>query len=464
MAEDLTIKEPLHQQPGASETHIVSASLLASLRSEQPGAAGYSDGSRPKPEHVPTLFDDAIWSLGWTDGRLVGSDSDVLEPEEFFKNQARLWVNQRKVEIEADYAAHQVAGAELETEQARQAGALQTLREMQTEVASHSLRHNTTYSKLMAFLLFALGALLLFADIPLTAQLATKSLGFADAVCVNIKDGRTQPYDPERPCEDPWQVQRLEGSSLGLGTLKNFLDVFVLALALAACSFIVKLLMDAVYQGQLRRGSKYLPRTLMLLVVFGLFVALMIVLGTVRFGIFDAETAVLEKALNRYELRLTEAKQAANAQQGNADDVKTIEDLIDTTTARITGRRSGPVRVGFILLTILFPLVSGVLFHFAVQSLHYWHAAKKAPDDLVSAEQRLDGISAEALKEKKVIAGLDALLRAISEESVVSALAEQWTRLYCHGRRRGAEAQSTFDSAESLYDRALYRLERRLGY
>jgi hypothetical protein len=445
-----------------SDHSVVLPSLLATLRRERPEQLGYSDGSRPKPEHVPTVFDDDIWSLGWTDGR-VGDLPNGIQSDEFFTNQAKLWVTQRKVDLEAEKASHEVACQSTEAEHVRRAEELKKLREMQSEVAAHSLRHNATFSMVMAIVLLLMGAFLLIADIPLTAQLATKSLGFPDAICVNPQDGTTSPYDPVQPCKAPMQVQRVEGGSLSINSLMHFRDVLVLALALAACSFIVKLLMDGVYQGHFRTGNSHKPRALTLLVVSLMFGALLVVLGMVRYGVFQAETAVLQKQSDAFQRTLDHLRKGTDMSQRAANEIDRFRGLVDQLTAKIAGRTSGPVEAGFILLTILFPLVSGVLFHFGVQNLHHWHAANKAPEDLASAEGDLQQIGERLLSEKKSMARLQALANAISDEIVVSALAKQWSSLYRHGQERGAKVRGSFDSSPSMFGRALYRLERKRG-
>jgi len=267
--------------------------VLQAIKQENTTQSGYSDGSRPLADHLPSTFDDDVWRLGWTDGR-IGELPGVEAKDEFFENQARLWLSRKSVQLNAELATEKIAYEGLQALRDEKEAEFEKLKEIQKDVADHSLRHNAKFSSIISVMLLLLGLVVLMADLPLTAQLAVKSLGFPDSVCVDSKTSDTSAIDPqENSCGEGQTLYTLNGNLLKPVTWRRFPDVFLLAIALASCSFVIKLFMDALNLGHFDKTSPHRKKSWATAFVAIATLVLLCVLGMVRQGIFNAETSNL---------------------------------------------------------------------------------------------------------------------------------------------------------------------------
>ncbi len=429
--------------------------VLQAIKQENTTQSGYSDGSRPLADHLPSTFDDDVWRLGWTDGR-IGELPGVEAKDEFFENQARLWLSRKSVQLNAELATEKIAYEGLQALRDEKEAEFEKLKEIQKDVADHSLRHNAKFSSIISVMLLLLGLVVLMADLPLTAQLAVKSLGFPDSVCVDSKTSDTSAIDPQaNSCGEGQTLYTLNGNLLKLVTWRRFPDVFLLAIALASCSFVIKLFMDALNLGHFDKTSPHRKKSWATAFVAIATLVLLCVLGMVRQGIFNAETSNLRSRAEEITKQLPTII--------SESDKATLENDRSRLMVQIEGRQSSWVGVGFILLTALFPIISGIFLHYSAVYWHHRGIAMASENDRLTHEDQLQAARDKLLQKKESVAKLEALIHSLQEASVVKLLQQQWSETYKHGLRRGESARNTFDSSPSHFFRALHVVERRLG-
>lgn len=395
--------------------------------------------------------------MGWTDGRL-GVQPFETKNKQFFENEAGIWLLQRRVDVAAELKSAEGAHEVAKGRAAERAKELEKLRQMQDDAAPHRERHNPNFSRLMMLVFLAFGVLLLIADLPLTAQLATKSLGFPDRKCIGSNGVEVPVGSGEIVCEEG--SRHLELNILSPASAWYFLDVLLLALALAACSLLIKAAIDSLYRGHLRRGSPYFGRSVAIGVAVCLYMVLLIFLGIVRNGVFEGETAAIEARKKLFESNLQAVRTVQDEGRRRLAEGE-LRRRIEEAEAQIKARRTFGVDFGFVLLTLLFPIACGILFHFFS---HYWNQfdiARKLASDRDSAERAALACDEESVKLGEKVERLKELLSTLDSPGLITQLAGQWRSLYEQGWERGAQARQTFDSSASPFDRALYVVQRR---
>jgi len=178
------------------------------------------------------------------------------------------------------------------------------------------------------------------------------------------------------------------------------------------------------------------------------------VLGIVRAQTFTAETEVKIAKRDSFQ---SDAKVTPAA-----DDKQNLQNKADVLSAEIVARQGPAVIVGFILITILFPISSGILLYLSAGAWHRYLACNglAAKRSELKADKEL--LASRLADAAAAIKSAEHEIAELGNSQGIEALGEQWATVYEHGRERGALAKQTLDMDPSPYQRALYAIERRL--
>ena len=469
--------------------HSSLGGCLAWLRREPGGSSGFSDASRPDAEHSPANFESKLWWLGWSDGR----DADLLPQENsegFFTNEASLWLSTAQCETAAKAAGARSRLVELGYSADDLKAQLVNLQGQRDEIQHHASGGSKYYFLILGVVFLLAAFLLLFADYPLTAQLAGRSLGFESVACVDANSGRSMPVnDPLIDCSSQKGVLLFAEKSFFDTT--HFIDVSFLAAGLMLSAFLFKLTIDSLLRGDFIAATKGMKhRAYALAFASALAIGTFIVLGLMRTTAFQAETDSLRLSAENLRKDLTGLEDELKALEGQRQDTrfaqsdtqppvdatkntgpkKTLQEAIEDKTKQISAldlkakaRSSGFVPMGFILLTVLFPISSGLLFHFGTHYLKRYTSASTIQSRIDFTDNELRGISERSDAIKRELAHLAHIDSILQSESAKKCLAEQWLAVYRHGLERGFRNKVTRYATKSVYERARLTLERRLA-
>ena len=421
---------------------------VATLRDEPAGRPSYSDASRPVEGTTPTSYDHAVWGLGWSDGR-ADTTKGIENPASYFTNEAKLAVKEaiRRRIPSLERARQQQALATTDISACDEK--LKALEQLEKRMASYSISVSRTSYCVFAVLLLLAGILLMIADLPLTAQLAGKSLGFTDAVC--LKDGNVVNVNLS---DCTGTILRAEKIVFFLPTmLYYFPEILMLAIGLMASGFLFKACIEIIARHH-QHWREHFMKIAGALCMATLMICTLAVLGIVRAQTFTAETEVKIAKRDSFQsdAKVTEA----------ADDKKNLQNKADVLSAEIVARQGPAVIVGFILITILFPISSGILLYLSAGAWHRYLACNglAAKRSELKADKEL--LASRLADAAAAIKSAEHEIAELGNSQGIEALGEQWATVYEHGRERGALAKQTLDMDPSPYQRALYAIERRL--
>ncbi len=421
---------------------------VATLRDEPAGRPSYSDASRPVEGTTPTSYDHAVWGLGWSDGR-ADTTKGIQEPVSYFANEAELAakeaIRRRIPTLERAKQRQALATADVSACDQK----LTALEQLEKRMASYSVSVSKTSYRVFAVLLLLAGILLMIADLPLTAQLAGKSLGFTDAVCV--KDGNVLNVRLS-DCND--NIIRAEKVVFFLPTmLRYFPEIFLLAIGLMASGFLFKACIEIIarhHQHWREHQLKIVGAICMAIFMIGT----LALLGFVRAQTFTAETGT----------KIAKQNSLLNEAKGDQalEDRSRLESKASELSAEIAARQGPAVTLGFILITILFPISSGILLYLSAGAWHRFLACDGLTVKRAELKADRELLASRLADAAAAIKSAEHEIAELGKSQSIETLGEQWATVYEHGRERGALAKQTLDMNPSPYQRALYAIERRL--
>lgn len=356
-----------------------------------------SDGSDKKYHSPPARYDDRVWTLGWTDGRLG-------QPEEINAEllRAQADVNQQK---EIRKVRSQIAGAQAKVEmfKARLGHIQKKLDDVQSYYLELWKRRNkniTGASLPLALMYLVFGLMLFLADVPLSLQLV--AAGFKIPSWKNLATGER--VDVDAIFSDTWFV------------LNNLWEPLFLALGIALMGIIVKLFLDTViFHSEEEDPPLTRKRNV------GMIVALLLFLvATLSLGFFRAEAMKI-------------------AHSGK---------ILDYEQAT------------FIFLTLALPIAGGLCFSVGWRRLerakNYYFTLLR----LRWLEWRFERATLAFSEQAQLVRSLTPILEgdAIELAKAETALRKS---LYLHGYQRGQNVPETLVEGATLYgvcERALKRV------
>lgn len=455
------MQEPNMTTKISSETTPSRGTTIDSLKHEADGQAAYSDGSRPAAGSLPTIYNLSIWDLGWTDGR-QGDEPSIRDAERYFVDEAKLKLEEQSG-VQASQLAHlEIEAASLQEEVAARKRDLDRLDELERDLASHSFLPNPKSYLWVGIVLLLAAFVVSLADLPLSTQLAGKSFGFRDEVCVENGQITATPIE-DCKAANIRQAQKMVFHPFDMATY--FPEILALALGLSASGFLFKTCIDTFSRYYANRHEQWLKLAASGSVA-GLAILTLGVLGVVRSSTFSAETEALRTQSENLDAQARQLRaKMASAQAAESDSNKRRLDFLEARKAvvdsQVKGRSGVWVLLGFVLLTILFPVGSGVLMFLGIRFLQRWSAQGRLDQRRSEIRAQLDRAVASLAKSRADLASQKHTQDKLNSSQAGEAIGKQWARVYEHGRERGANARHTLDSSKSAYERALFALRRK---
>jgi hypothetical protein len=226
-----------------------------------------SDGNNKKYHRPPARYDDRVWTLGWTDGRLgqpEGTNAEVLLAQARVDRQREIRrVRDRMAEAQAKVEALKARSGLLQDK-------LEHVRTYYWDLWKQRNGDSSGASLPLGLMYLFFGLLLFLADVPLSVKLVAEGLGISKRV------------------QDPNTKQWVNVGSIfikPLPVLQNLWDCLFLALGIALMGILVKFFVDTI----LFRKDDAPP--LIKNPSFYLFSAafLLFVVATIFLGLFRAE-------------------------------------------------------------------------------------------------------------------------------------------------------------------------------
>jgi hypothetical protein len=360
---------------------------------------GPSDGNNKKYQRPAAQYDDPVWHLGWTDGRL----GQPVEPhEEVLLSEAKVHWHE-----EIREARKQIAGARARINALKKRlepveKKLGYLHTYYSDLLIKRNRDSTGHSLPLGLIYSFFGLILFLADVPLSIKL--------------VADGFGIPIERKIP--------ELGDKLTGVGqvfqhpllVLQYLWEPLFLALGIAFMGILVKFFVDAVILREDDEKEVAKRKTWGMWMFFALFVA-----ATICLGLFRAK---VQTRLNKTSL--------------------------DYETAT------------FIFLTLTFPIAGGLCFsagwrrierakHYYLTLFRLWRLERKHNREFAEYSDALGAMNS-----------LEYTLDSGSDQAAVS-MAELRRNLYRHGYYRGRDVPETLDAADTLYVRCERALDRMLS-
>lgn len=412
-----------------SSSKEIARSIVIQDKSEPPefldgsfGEIAGGDTTSETDSHFKGLlrkYGREFWILGWQDGRrsqLKGEIDEIAKSEAFFARD----------ELTAYYEGR---SSELKTQEILTKDVLHQTKAEYEECDSYYksiirfFRKNPRYySRALAVIYLVVAVLLVIADIPLALKLTQQGFDLDLGFNYEIRDLFTNP----------------------LMVIQENWEVFVLAAGIALCSIYIKIFFDNFHdrpsiegetddeeRRQKRKSWRIFTRSVLALSVFTIFM-----LGLFRFQSIDKPR---ERSSDSRE-QITLRDFTDQGSQGEPiTKSQTVEDnlgkhLITATT--------------FILITLLFPIVSGVCASLGMNCWHnrrelrHWQANREMLNTAVQAATRE---YEEAVREK---ANWDSLMGIWRAEDAQNHIVKLLLNYYNHGYRRGYLAIDTLEGSD----------------
>lgn len=397
-----------------------------------------SEGSK-RYARAPSEYDHPMWRLGWTDGR-AGQATEVNE--RLIEAQAAIeWAGKLEA-AERRVADAQTALDALTQERGRLLSHQPAVGTRLDEVEEERREHYGDFSRKQGWAYFIFGAFILAADIPLSLRLVAAGFG------VKIS--------AEVPGRGFIEAQDILSSDFFL-IVQKFWDALLLALGIAFTSILVKYFFDTVvFRGHaFDANSPQARRAEPSRLVFYASVLAMLLFAatTVSLGLFRAE---MQPKVDKYEVaRKAEAVRQQAIQKEYEGLLPIYQDAEnpaksarDAATAIVDARPQPPEppeftsRWGlgtFILLTLLFPVVSGISFSVGGKKFRNAFLYRSLAEKKEELEERIARLAPLIADRQGEVAAARVALTTGQAPEARDHLLQRLRYLYLHGYERGAK-------------------------
>jgi len=386
-----------------------------------------TEGSK-RYSRAPSEYDHPMWRLGWTDGR-AGQTSEVNE--KLIEAQAVIeWA--RKLEAAERHVAD--AEATLNNLTQKREGLSQQQAVVETrldEVEEERREHYGDFSRKQGWAYFIFGSFVLAADIPLSLRLVAAGFGV-----------KTTSEETGVRAQDIFSEHFFE-------VVRDFWDAILLALGIAFTSILVKYFFDTVvFRGRVEGAetSSTVIRASHLAMM--LFVLATISLGFLRFQI--------QPQVDKYETdrKVYIAKQQAIEKvykqilpdyAGQADfEQAAWRDAADIVNARPQPPQPPDFKSWwglptFILLTLLFPVVSGICFSVGGKKFRNAFLHRSLVEKKEQLEEKMRVLAPLMSERHGELAAARTALATGQSHEIREHLLQRLRYLYLHGYERGAK-------------------------
>jgi hypothetical protein len=397
-----------------------------------------SEGSK-RYSRAPSEYDHPMWSLGWTDGR-AGLVPEVNE--RLIEAQAAIELAGKLESAERRVADAETALDDLTQERDRLIQQQTALGTRLDQVEAERREHYGDFSRKQGWAYFIFGSFVLAADIPLSLRLV--AAGFGVRITTEV------------PGRGVIEAQDILSSDFFL-IVQKFWEAILLALGIAFTSILVKYFFDTVvfrghaFDATSPPAQRAEPSRL---VIYASVLAMMLFAATTVFlGLFRAE---IQPQVDKYEAarRVAAVRQQAIDEEYEKllpvyeDAPNPMQSARDAATSIVDARPQPPPppnftsRWGlytFILLTLLFPVVSGISFSVGGKKFRNAFLYRSLAEKKEELEGRVVGLAPLISERHGEAAAARVRLASTQDPKTQEHLLQRLRYLYLHGYERGTK-------------------------
>jgi hypothetical protein len=404
-----------------------------------------SEGNK-RYSRAPAEYDHPMWRLGWTDGR-SGQAPDVNVS--LLEAQAEIEWHRKIEDAERDVADATNALHELQQERQRLADQQVEVEKQLDDAEAERREHYGDFSKKQGWMYLIFGAVVLAADIPLSLRLVAAGFGVKTMVIVDGKELR---------------VENIFSKDF-FPVVSHLWEAIILALGIAFTSILVKYFFDTVvFRGRAEKTETSATQiignptakksdTTTTIIRVSRAALILFALTTICLGIFRYEMQPQVDKFDRDTKQATSRQQEIDKEYSGLleiyqDEQNPAQRARDEATKIVDARPKPPPPPDFysgwglptfILLTLLFPVVSGISFSVGGKKFRNAFLYQSLGERREALSKKIAEL-APSISEKsgELAAGQAALTAGLSPEARASLLL-RLRYLYLHGYDRGAK-------------------------